>query len=245
MKKKTVLQQHAIQAAKNQDWSTALDYNQQILELDPKDTGALNRCAMAYLQLENQKKAVEIFNQVLELDKSNVIAKKQLDRIKNKQHITVPAFTQNTFIEEPGKTKTVQLHRLASKNKLDELKVGVECTLVPKNRYISVEVDDEYVGALPEDLSYRLTKLMKSGNKYTCHIRSLNGTGCSIFLREATRSKKNQYVNSFPTAKVQAGVSDIDESFLLEEDIPVQIVHTDNDDGQDLKEIQASANSDT
>lgn len=245
MKKKTILQQQAIKAAKNQDWDAVIEFNQQILELDAQDVGALNRLAMAHLQQSNLKQAQTVFQQVLEIDKSNMIARKQLEKIKNKQAIRVPAFTGNTFIEEPGKTKTVNLHRLASKQLLDSLKVGSECQLVPKNRYISVEVDEQYVGALPEDLSYRLTKLMRTGNKYTCHIRSLNGTGCSVFLREMTRSKRNAYVNSFPTLKVQATINDVDESFLLEEDIPVQIVNTDTDNEQSFEDIKDQANNES
>lgn len=230
MKKKALLQHQAIQAAKLQDWPTAITCNQSIVELDCRDISALNRLALAHLQTGNTHKAQQLFAEVLTIDKSNVIAQKQLEKIKKKQLITVPSFTNGSFIEDPGKTKTINLHRLASKTTLEQLKVGSECELVPKSRYISVEIEDQYIGALPEDLSYRLTKLIKSGNKYGCHIRSVNGLSCSIFLRETVRSKRNQFVNSFPVSKSAAVSSELDDMFLLDEDIPVQIVDTDNDD---------------
>ena len=142
------------------------------------------------------------------------------------------------FIEEPGKTKTVELHRLASKDQIAHLAVGQTCSLKPKNRYISVEVGKTYLGSLPEDLSYRLTKLMKNGNEYICYIRSISTNSCSIFIKETKRSKPNEFVNSFPTSKNQ--ISTINDMFLADdavplqmENIPIQIVVTDREDEEE------------
>ncbi len=229
MNKKTMLQLQAIDAAKKQNWETALTFNTQILEISPEDIGAWNRLGLAYIQLGKRKDATKAFQSALNIDRSNPIAQKHLANLKNNINIQVPAFSSDQFIEEPGKTKTVELHRLASKDLLTQLNIGMECNLVPKNRYISVEYQEKYIGALPEDLSFRLTKLIKSGNKYSCRIRSVSACTCVVFLREIFRAKRNSDINSFPLVKSQiTAINDIDDTFL-KDDVPVQIVETDND----------------
>ncbi len=231
----SVLELQAIQAAKAQKWQTAIEANQEILKQNPTDINALNRLGVAYVQINEVGKAKEAFEHVLEIDKSNVLAKKHLERIKNHQSINLsllPADEQ--FIEEPGKTRTVELHRLPGKEQLSKIAVGQICELKPKNRFISVDVDDTYLGSLPDDLSFQLTKLIKSGNKYVCYVRSISSSTCSVFIKETFRSEENQFVNSFPTKKDQASaMSDmllVDESIPLPtEDIPLQMVDTDAD----------------
>ncbi len=240
MNTQATLRQKAIRAAKNSLWNEAVETNSALIEIDEKDTGAYNRLGVAYLQLKKSKLAKDQFKRVLEIDVNNKIAKKQLERIKNKQSVS-PAFVSQHFIEEPGKTKTVELTRLAGKAVLDSLVVGKNCELVIKNRYISVMADDKYVGALPEDLSFRLTKLIKSGNTYSCAIRSCCGKAFEVYIKELMRSKKNMLTHSFPPSKIAlSSINDddlIDEEFTLEENIPVEIVETDKDSEKNIDDI--------
>lgn len=229
------LRVQAIAAAKNSSWSEAIETNEQILQETPDDVNTLNRLGLAYLQVGDTKKAKECFKKTLVIDKTNNIAKKQLDRINSKQTAVMPAFTREYFIEEPGRTKIVELHRLAGKQVLDQLSSGENCNLVLKKRFISVETDRKtYVGALPEDLSFRLSKLISSGNTYSCRIHSTSNNQCSVFLKEATRSKRNQDLHSFPINKNSMNnISEMDDRFLLEdEDIPVH--HIDGDTEEEL-----------
>lgn len=229
------LRVQAIAAAKNGNWSEAIEANEQILQETPDDVNTLNRLGLAYLQVGESKKAKDTFKKTLEIDKANSIAKKQLDRINSKQTAVAPAFTREYFIEEPGRTKIVELHRLAGKQVLDQLSSGESCNLVLKKRFISVETDSKvYIGALPEDLSFRLSKLIESGNTYSCRVHSTSNNQCSVFLKEATRSKRNQDIHSFPINKTSMNnISDMDDRFLLEdEDIPVH--HLDGDTEEEL-----------
>lgn len=233
------LQQKAITAAKQQDWQAAVDFNLSLLEYRPKDLGALNRLGVAYSQLGKPKKAQGAFKKVLDFDKSNSLAKKHLENLKKKQQANIPAFSKQHFIEEPGKTKTVELHRLAGKQVLQKLSVGQSCILKPKSRYISVETEEGiYIGALPEDLSYRLSKLIKTGNLYSCLVRSCSSCECNVYLKEEQRSRRNEHHNSFPLNKsTSTAVNDIDETVLLKENIPVEIVHTDHDTEKTLDDV--------
>jgi len=241
----SALELQAVQAAKNQDWLAAIQINQQILDENESDVNAFMRQGVAYVQVDEMPKAKAAFHQVLVLDKSNTLAKKHLERIKNHQGISLSSLpSDEQFIEEPGKTKTVELHRLAGKDQLATIAIGQVCVLKPKSRYISVEVGKVYVGSLPEDLSSRISKLMKEGNEYACYIRSLSGTTCSIFIKETLRSKKNEFVNSFPAAKSQLSTLN-DDMFLADdtvpfqiEDVPMQMVSTDDDEEKKLDSYQ-------
>jgi hypothetical protein len=239
----TVSEQLAIQAAKAKDWSAAISHNQAILHENPQDVQAFIRLGVAQAQLGKTNLAKQAFTQALSFDKSNQLAKKHLEKLKNHLQISLsnlPADEQ--FIEEPGKTKTVELHRLAGKEQLEKLSLGQSCELKSKNRYISVEANQKYVGSLPEDLSSRLTKLMKGGNTYTCYISSVTPHSCSVFLKEAVRAAEFEFVNSFPLARNQMNsISDmyLDDDVALDliENIPPQIVSSDEDDHQAIESI--------
>jgi len=60
MNHRATLTQQAIQAAKKQDWASALTLNQELLNSDSKDLAAYNRLGVAYLQL-NEKKCFKSF----------------------------------------------------------------------------------------------------------------------------------------------------------------------------------------
>lgn len=242
------LRAQAITAAKNGNWPSAVETNEQILRETPTDINALNRLGLAYLQLGDSKQATDCFKQTLQLDKTNNIAKKQLERISCKQMAVAPSFTREHFIEEPGRTKIVELHRLAGKPVLDQLSSGQSCNLVLKKRYISIETNQGvYIGALPEDLSFRLSKLVSTGNTYLCQVHSISNSQCSVYLKELTRSKKNQDIHSFPLNKTNINhVADLDDRFLLGDDeIPVLALDSDDEEaGKDFIEVATSDLSD-
>jgi hypothetical protein len=231
MKKYAALVQEAIDAAKNQTWELALELNQEILSRNSEDIGALNRVGLAYLQLNKKSEAKQAFEAVLAKDKSNIIAKKHLTNLKNKQTANL-SVSQVYFIEEPGKTKIADLHRLTRKDFLSNLRVGQKCNLISKGKHISVETEDgKYVGALPDDLSFRLCQLIQRGNEYECLIHSVTDSNCSVHLRENKTSPKNKHILSFPVGKIAATKnSPIDEELLIEGDIPMDIDGSEDDE---------------
>lgn len=234
----TDLKNQAVSAVKQSDWQAAVELNQHILEISPEDVSAMNRLAIAHVQLKDTQTAKKILHTVLELDKNNKIALKNLDKINKNKLCIAPAFSRQNFIEEPGKTKTVALFRLAGKNVLESIAAGQLCDLKIKNRYISVEVGGIYIGALPEDISFRLAKLITDGNTYACFVRSCDTKNCEVYLRETFRSEKNQHVHSFMPSKLNLNpLSDIDEVVALEENIPIEIIETDTDSERTLDDF--------
>jgi tetratricopeptide (TPR) repeat protein len=238
MQKLSSLRQAAIQAAKDQAWHQAVSINQEILVQEPADLEAMNRLGLAHMQLGQLTEAKEIFQKVVEIDKSNIIANKHLKKLATNQVGNLLTFSDSYFIEEPGKTKILELHRLANKQTLSKLSVGQNCRLVIKNHYICIEIEDTtHIGALPEDLSARLTKLIQNGNEYSCQVHSCTEKTCRVLIKETKTSEKNADVQSFPVAKATlAGSSQMAEDFILEDEIPVQL----EDGDPDLNSIESA-----
>lgn len=215
------LRAKAIAAAKTGDWATAAQINEEIISINPSDLSALNRLGMAQMQLQLTKPAQETFHRVLELDSTNLIAKKQLERLKTNSPFVPPTFTSDAFIEEPGKAKLCHLHRLAGKDVLAQLSVGQRCQLKPKSRYISVEtLDSHYLGSLPDDVSFRLSKLIAGGNTYDVLVHNVDKTDCAVFIKEISRSKANLNTTSFPmgaTIATSAEDSDAENYLFMDE----------------------------
>ena len=224
MQNQMLLKQEAINAAKNSDWPKAILINQEIIERYGEEPETMNRLGLAYLKNKQESAAKKTFKRILEIDKSNIIANKHLEKIKNNESSADIIFNQdNDFIEEPGKSKIITLHRLAGKDQLKKLKVGQVCFLQLKNRYISiVDENDKHIGALPEDISFRLSKLISNGNEYRCVIYKVNEKQCLIQVKETLRSKKNEQIVSFPS-KAQGNLV-LPDDFILEEDIPFEVL---------------------
>ncbi|HUW21729.1 MAG TPA: tetratricopeptide repeat protein [Candidatus Bathyarchaeia archaeon] len=208
MKTAETLEKEAIRAAGCEDWQQAIRYNQAIIRLSPKNISALNRLAWAYAEVGKIKQAKTTYKRVLTFDKYNLIANKNLARltiIQEKQPIRkIPLKkVSSLFLEEAGKTKVISLVRLASPKTLANLSCGELVKLDVKKRFISVRSDNNrYLGTLPDDVSFRLLRLIKGGNKYRAWIKGVDKDNLQIFIRELRRGKKYKDVTSFPTLGV-------------------------------------------
>ncbi len=225
----TALQLQAIKAAQDNRWEDATKLNQEILNQEEENISALNRLGFCYIQLGKPQKAKEQYEHVLELDPYNAIAKKYLVMIGSAKRGTVisSGLHQESFIEEPGKTKTVQLCRVAGTAILASTAIATPCKLVVKNHRIAIETESgTYLGSLPDDLSHHLSKLIKGGNTYKAVVKGVTKTSCTVFLKELSRSKRLTYTTSFPSQPIQhASLSDIHEELLIDQ-APLDISET-------------------
>ncbi len=185
-------------------WEEATKLNQQILVNNPEDTQALNRLARAQAELGKIKEAHSTYLKVLKIDSLNVIAKKNLDRLKSlksgktSSHIPRQA-DSDTFLEEPGKTKTVSLVKLSSPDILSQFNPGDKVDLTPRQHCISVISGNITIGRLPDDISARLQPLIRGGNIYSTIIRSIMANSVKVLIKEEKRGKRFQNTPSFPT----------------------------------------------
>ena len=131
-------EQKAIQAALTQNWETAINFNQVILEENPKNVAALNRLAKAYWELGDLNEARSIYQRVLRLDRFNPVAQKNLTRLaKSATPHRSKSLTIN-FLEEPGKTKSVSLLRLGNPTTIDSITAGEMVKLQIKRRRLAI-----------------------------------------------------------------------------------------------------------
>lgn len=204
--------QLAIKAALSAKWDEAIEYNFQILKDEPEDIESLNRLAKAYVSIGQTKNAKKTWNKVLRLDRYNPIATLQLEKLKNrspsKRTNLKQATSGQTFLDEPGKTKTTQLVKLASVKILMNLEPGQSVTLIPKMRFVTaVTQNNEYVGSLPDDLSAHLGKLIRGGNKYHALIRRVEKNSVHLFIKELKKSKRYEHVHSFTPSKTPKAIN--------------------------------------
>lgn len=193
----------AIDAALSSNWEMAVEINSQILSEEPENTDCLNRLGKAYLELGDNKKAATTFRKVLKLNRYDQIASRNLARatqtgsVKKVQGKTAAKPVVN-FLEEPGRTKLIQLVNLASANLLLKLNQADQVTLATKRRtVIALDENNSYLGSLPDDVGHRLAMLMKGGNTYTAFIKSVTKNSLIIFVRETRRAKRFADTASF------------------------------------------------
>lgn len=202
----SALTKQAIFSANNGDWQQAIEYNLQILQLSPSDISAMNRLGRAYLGLGDIASATQIFDQVLTIDKFNLIAQKNLQRIsklKDNKHFndTCIKIDPGQFLKEPGTAKVVALTRLASQDICLSLNSGEPVHLKAQSRFISIhDGQNRTIGKIPEDVSYRLVQLIKNGYSYTAYIKSATPSQIQVLIHEVNRPNHLKQFPSFPQA---------------------------------------------
>lgn len=199
------LAQLAIEAALDSKWEEALKLNKQIIKVDPQNIDALNRQAKAYMELGKGNLAKKCYSEVLKVDPYNPIASKNLKIVKAfKSNGYVPIanghvkLSPSLFLQEPGKTKIVNLLKVAEPQKLSMAYCGMKVEMVVKNRKITIlDANGAYLGVLPDDISHHILRLLKGGNKYELFIKSIRVNGLAVLIREVFRSKRFKNQPSF------------------------------------------------
>lgn len=207
----------AIEAALKCDWAAAVSANTKLLKNDPSDIDCLNRLGKAYLESGENKKAVTFFRKVLKIDKYNPIAAKNLVRAQGlKQPAKTASRAATNFLEEPGKTKLVTLVNVAPATILLKQDHADSLTLLPKRHTVIVQdSQDNYLGALPDDLGHRLGILMKGGNRYEAIAKSVTRNSIVVFIRELVRAKKFHNTPSFLTTNTPDYLSFVREETTI------------------------------
>ena len=195
------LRQDAIKAAVNKDWNEAINLNEKILETYPEDISTLNRLGIAFSMIGKNKKAKESFELVISIDCHNQIAKNNLFRLKSSKTTgLLNPFTQTvSFIEEPGKSKVIPLVNQAEPKIFSCLNIGEPVELSHCKHKIKVsDQNNIFIGYLPDNISHRLTQLLKAGYKYKTVMKSVNPKTPQVFVQETHTSKKLKGAPSFP-----------------------------------------------
>lgn len=197
----TLLKTQAIQTALTGDWPTAIHLNEKLLEENPDDIETLNRLAFAHVSCGNIREARGLYQKVLTLDTQNPIAMRNLKRLSSSTKSLqngYPVLMNNIFIEESGKTKVIELINVAEQKLISQLHSGQHIELSVKRMKIFVlDIEKQYIGMLPDDISKRLIKFVNGGNKYEAYIKTVNSHQVIIFMKEIKRATRFKNQPSF------------------------------------------------
>jgi len=199
------LKDQAIKLALESNWDDAININKEILTENPHDLDTLKRLAYAYMQAGRLVDAKEIYTQIIELDKTNPIATKNLKKLlalsQQKNGVTSPSHLNhmdNVFIQEAGKTKTVELTNVADKRTLMSLQHGDDIHLIIKrSKIFALTQDKTFIGMLPDNVGIRLIGFMKGGNEYQACVKGVDDKNVTVFIKETKRAKKYSNQSSF------------------------------------------------
>ena len=192
------LKDQAIKFALDNNWEEAILINKSRLEENPHDIDTLKRLAYAYMQSGNFDNAKDTYYQIIDLDKTNPIATKNLKKLSSlssqKNGVATINHTNhmdNVFIQEAGKTKTVDLTNVADKRTLMQLQHGDEILLtIKRSKIFALTSDKTFIGMLPDSLGIRLISFMKGGNEYQACIKGVDDKNVTLFIKEVKRAKK-------------------------------------------------------
>lgn len=201
------LSRNAIDAALDCRFDEALKLNRQILKLDPQNVDALNRQGHIFMEIGKYNMAKKYYCEVVKIDPYNPIALKNLKIVKSfKSNGKTEAIQMNgmlklspsLFLQEPGKTKIVNLLKVAEPQKLSKAYCGMKVDMIIKNRKITiVDSNANYLGVLPDDICHHLIRLLRGGNKYDLFIKSIKVNALSVLVKEIYRSKRFKNQPSF------------------------------------------------
>lgn len=231
----------AIQAALDSNWQLAIKINKEILKTEPQNIDALNRMARANFELRKYNLAKKYYSLTLKFDPYNPIALKNLKILKatksngkNEEDFTKQEkITSDLFLQEPGKTKIVNLLKVAEPQKLSLAYPGMEADLLIRQRGITItHKKNGYLGVLPDDLSHQIIRLIRGGNKYRVFIKAVRVNGVTLLIKETFRSKRFKNQPSFLDSNHQISTADMITARNLDDEL------SDDDDSEEIEEAE-------
>lgn len=194
------LKKQAIQTALRGDWQNAISLNKDLIKENPEDIDALNRLALAYAITGKINLAKTTYLKVVKIDPLNSIALRNLRKIKEKTlkgNSNSNYYINNKFLEEPGKTKVIELVNIAQPKIIEQLRTGQSLNLSIKRLKIFILEDKQYIGVLPDDIGKRLIKFIKGGCQYEAYTKSTSAHKVTIFIKELKKSSRYRNQPSF------------------------------------------------
>ncbi len=236
----------AVEMALTSQWDEAVKLNSEILKDYPQDINTLNRLGRAYAELGNISKAKSCFQKVTKLDQYNSIASNNLKRLasikaSDVRRVAGAALDPDIFLEEPGKTKVIELVDLAMDSLLASLRTGDSVELKPyKNEVVAVSDSGKRIGKLPDPWGEILAKVLNSGNEFLAVIKATylkKPPVVSIFVRETKRNPK-QATPTFPPTNSNFTPYVREEALgMLSNQAPVENESEESSEDLSLKEI--------
>jgi len=243
---KRVRAEQAIQFAMQSRWDDAITANRAIIAIFPDEPEAYNRLGKALSEIGKIKEAREAYTKAIEIEPSNNIARKNLERLASAKAKAEPDKAQQVdaslFIEEMGKSGVTAL-KPANLKVLPTLSAGDEVALKQVGSRLTVEtMAGEYISDVEPKLALRLAKLIAGGNKYAAAVTGMTPDTVRIIIKETFQHPTQAGRLSFPAGKAGDVVRPYTKESLVRSDMDDDDESA--DEGDDWEDTDTEAEPD-
>jgi tetratricopeptide (TPR) repeat protein len=195
----------AVRLAISSRWDEAAVVNREFLKLFGDDPDAYNRLGKSLTEMGQIREARAAYSRALELDHTNTIAKRNLDKLASMEDsgaTSAPPSQLDTrlFVEETGKATVAALQAVAPA-RTQLLDAGDVIDLkVEGNAVNAIDGNGEYIGMVEPRIGLRLARLMSGGNRYSAAIVTTTGE-MKVMIRETFQDPSQIGKVSFPQAR--------------------------------------------
>jgi tetratricopeptide (TPR) repeat protein len=195
----------AVKLAVSSRWLEAANLNRDYIRTFGDEAEAYNRLGKALTELGQVSEARDAYGKALDLDSTNTIARRNLDRLATMKDTAAAAAAPSQldtrlFVEETG---TAAVARLQATNAETSavLDAGDIVNLQVQGNAVNVlTVNGDYVGMVEPRIGLRLSKMMTAGNQYSAAMVTTAGE-LKVMLRETFKHPSMIDKVSFPTGR--------------------------------------------
>jgi len=202
---KKQMSDQAVKLAVSSRWLEAANLNRDYLRTFGDEADAFNRLGKALSELGQITEARQSYSRSLELEPTNTIARRNLDRLAGMTDTAAAAAAPSQldtrlFVEETGTAAVARLQATDEKG-ASLLDAGDLVELQVQGNAVNVlTVKGEYVGMIEPKIGLRLSRMMTAGNQYTAAVVTA-GADVKVMLRETFKHPSMIDKVSFPQGK--------------------------------------------
>ncbi|MCC6381105.1 MAG: tetratricopeptide repeat protein [Dehalococcoidia bacterium] len=197
----------AVKLAVSSRWDEAVTVNRDYVRVFGEDADALNRLGKALSEVGQVTEARKAYGRSLEIDPTNAIARRNLDRLASMRDSAAAAaaaagsqLDTRLFVEESGKA-TVAVLQAVDAAAAALLDAGDLLDLEVQGNAVNVKSKvGGYVGMLEPRIGLRLAKMMTAGNQYTAAVVTASGD-VRVMVRETFQHPSQIGRVSFPQSR--------------------------------------------
>ena len=195
----------AVKLAVNSRWQEAASLNRDIIRLFGDEADAYNRLGKAVSELGQITEARKAYGRAIELDATNTIARRNLDRLASMKDTEAAATAPSQldtrlFVEETGTATVARLQATDPANS-ELLDAGDVVELRVQGNAVNVHtVKGEYIGMVEPRIGLRLSRMMAAGNQYAAALVTA-ADDIKVMIRETFQHPSMIGKVSFPQSR--------------------------------------------
>ena len=199
------MSEQAVKLAVSSRWEEAAALNRDYVRIFGDESEVLNRLGKSLTELGQVTEARKAYARAYELDPTNTIAKRMLDKlvgVKDSAAAAASSSQLNTslFIAETGKATVASIQALDQERKRT-MDAGDVVELKVAGSAVNVETRaGDYVGMVEPKVGMRLARMMTAGNQYSAALVSVT-PALRVMIRETYQHPSMHGRVSFPQAK--------------------------------------------